>query len=111
VIGIDPNAGKRNPRARAWRIRARNRLLALSIVAALAAPATAAAAGPTPAASPADAQYSPSSQHGGGGATPSVGGSLPFTGFDAGLLAAIGVGLVAAGGVLRWRHRTSEERA
>ena len=73
----------------------------------LAAPATAAAA------SPADTQYAhgPSAQIGGGAPHPvstGGGGSLPFTGFDAGLLAAIGGGLLVGGTILHRRQRQRE---
>jgi hypothetical protein len=92
VIGINP----------------RTRILALVAAGALAAPATAAAASP----SPSDVQYAsgPSVQVGAGGAprAASTGGSLPFTGFDAGALAAIGGGLLVGGAILYRRQRPGE---
>lgn len=112
VIGIDPKTSIQSRRAHSGgaRLRIRNRLVALTTAIVLAVPATAAAAGT----SPADTQYFSGPSAGVGGHTPSASstssGSLPFTGFDAGVLAVVGVGLVASGALLHRRQRTSREQ-
>lgn len=115
MIGIYPKARKLGrTRSRGAAVLTKRRLAALIAALALAAPSTAAAAGPSAASTPADAQYDngPGFVAGGGAsASGGGGGSLPFTGFDAGVLAAIGGGLLGAGLLLYRRQRPSGERA
>jgi hypothetical protein len=79
--------------------------LVVAGLAALSLPATASGGGPT------DQQYSSSlefiSQGGDPGSTGSAPGGLPFTGLDVALLAAVAVGLLIAGFMLR-RQRPKE---
>ncbi len=78
--------------------------LVVAGLAALSLPATAAAQGPT------DQQYSSSLEfisQGGGGDPGSAPSGLPFTGLDVALLAAVAVGLLIAGYMLR-RQRPNE---
>ncbi|MDX6582306.1 MAG: hypothetical protein QOI10_1490 [Solirubrobacterales bacterium] len=92
----------------------RRSLLAITTIALALVPAAAMAAD-----SPAQHQYGSSLQQlsqsgtggsvGGGSATGTV-GSLPFTGFDVALLAAVAAGLVLAGFLLR-RQRPDSSRS
>ena len=82
----------------------RLKLMAVSLVAFALAPAAALAE-----TSPTDDQYGPTLQQfsqGSGGGTAS-GGSLPFTGMDVVILAAVAAGLLVAGLMLR-RHRPTQ---
>jgi hypothetical protein len=123
VIGIYPTTKLLEPTARSRsrfaRLRIGRGVAVLAALVALAAPASAIAGSPTPT----KAQYAPGIQgiFGGGGGGGQHGpstssssgnvGSLPFTGLDVGVLALIGVGLLASGAVLRRRHRVTGERA
>jgi hypothetical protein len=70
--------------------------------AALAAGVLLALAGPAAAQTPSDTEYNGGGAGGAGGSgAPTGGGDLPFTGFEAGIVALGGAGLAAAGIVLR----------